>query len=119
MRHVYWMTWRLERVMGIEPTWPAWKAGALPLSYTRTERNTNGRSLIVNCPGILALWTFVLHLSDRFRPSLAALLRDAATRSQANQPRNFFAAMLALWPPKPNELFTMALTFNSRGVLGT
>ena len=22
--------------MGIEPTWPAWKAGALPLSYTRT-----------------------------------------------------------------------------------
>src|SRR6266498_2084783 len=27
----------LERVMGIEPTWPAWKAGALPLSYTRTQ----------------------------------------------------------------------------------
>ena len=26
---------RLERVMGIEPTLPAWKAGALPLSYTR------------------------------------------------------------------------------------
>ena len=25
----------LERVMGIEPTQPAWKAGALPLSYTR------------------------------------------------------------------------------------
>ena len=22
--------------MGIEPTWPAWKAGALPLSYTRS-----------------------------------------------------------------------------------
>src|SRR6058998_351181 len=28
----------LERVMGIEPTWPAWKAGALPLSYTRTPK---------------------------------------------------------------------------------
>ena len=27
----------LERVMGIEPTWPAWKAGALPLSYTRAS----------------------------------------------------------------------------------
>ena len=27
----------VERVMGIEPTWPAWKAGALPLSYTRLE----------------------------------------------------------------------------------
>ena len=25
----------MERVMGIEPTSPAWKAGALPLSYTR------------------------------------------------------------------------------------
>ena len=24
-----------KRVMGIEPTCPAWKAGALPLSYTR------------------------------------------------------------------------------------
>jgi hypothetical protein len=27
----------VERVMGIEPTWPAWKAGALPLSYTRSS----------------------------------------------------------------------------------
>ena len=26
---------RLERVMGIEPTRPAWKAGILPLNYTR------------------------------------------------------------------------------------
>ena len=26
----------MERVMGIGPTQPAWKAGALPLSYTRT-----------------------------------------------------------------------------------
>ncbi len=25
----------MERVMGIEPTQPAWKAGALPLSHTR------------------------------------------------------------------------------------
>ncbi len=27
--------------MGIEPTWPAWKAGALPLSYTRFMRLIN------------------------------------------------------------------------------
>ena len=27
----------LERVMGIEPTWPAWKAGVLPLNYTRLK----------------------------------------------------------------------------------
>ena len=26
-----------ERVTGIEPAWPAWKAGALPLSYTRAS----------------------------------------------------------------------------------
>ena len=25
----------VERVAGIEPAWPAWKAGTLPLSYTR------------------------------------------------------------------------------------
>jgi hypothetical protein len=25
----------MERVVGIEPTQPAWKAGTLPLSYTR------------------------------------------------------------------------------------
>ena len=25
----------LERVMGVEPTRPAWKAGILPLNYTR------------------------------------------------------------------------------------
>jgi hypothetical protein len=25
----------VERVTGIEPAWPAWKAGTLPLSYTR------------------------------------------------------------------------------------
>ena len=29
----------MERVMGIEPTLPAWKAGALPLSYTRMEKD--------------------------------------------------------------------------------
>ena len=26
---------RKKRVMGIEPTYPAWKAGVLPLNYTR------------------------------------------------------------------------------------
>ena len=29
----------MERVMGIEPTYPAWKAGVLPLNYTRVFRN--------------------------------------------------------------------------------
>ena len=26
-----------KRVMGIEPTYPAWKAGVLPLNYTRAS----------------------------------------------------------------------------------
>ncbi len=30
---------KLERVMGIEPTYPAWKAGVLPLNYTREGFN--------------------------------------------------------------------------------
>jgi hypothetical protein len=40
----------MERVMGIEPTWPAWKAGTLPLSYTRADEpgNHNNRARLVN-----------------------------------------------------------------------
>ena len=38
---------KMERVMGIEPTRPAWKAGILPLNYTR-------KSLFVFCPHIIA-----------------------------------------------------------------
>ena len=34
-------------------------------------------------------------------------------------PVNLFARMLALWPPKPNELFRTASTFIWRAVLGT
>ena len=37
----------LERVMGIEPTQPAWKAGVLPLNYTR------------KC--LLTAWTIIPH----------------------------------------------------------
>ena len=33
--------------MGIEPTQPAWKAGALPLSYTRVELSFRPRSTAV------------------------------------------------------------------------
>ena len=31
-----------ERVMGIEPTYPAWKAGVLPLNYTRRSIGVTG-----------------------------------------------------------------------------
>ena len=33
----------MERVTGIEPAWSAWKAGALPLSYTRELRYPSSR----------------------------------------------------------------------------
>ena len=32
---------RTKRVMGIEPTYPAWKAGVLPLNYTRVISDTS------------------------------------------------------------------------------
>ncbi len=35
----------VERVMGIEPTRPAWKAGILPLNYTRTKGASTNVSL--------------------------------------------------------------------------
>ena len=33
-----------KRVMGIEPTYPAWKAGVLPLNYTRISRGDRIRT---------------------------------------------------------------------------
>jgi hypothetical protein len=40
----------LERVMGIEPTSPAWKAGALPLSYTRGAKPKPCRQSLKSAP---------------------------------------------------------------------
>ena len=41
---------KMERVMGIEPTQPAWKAGILPLNYTRTMLVTRTRIELVLQP---------------------------------------------------------------------
>ena len=38
----------VERMMGIEPTRPAWKAGVLPLNYTRIRERLSCRPLIYN-----------------------------------------------------------------------
>ena len=35
----------LERVMGIEPTYAAWKAAVLPLNYTRAATYLTGKIL--------------------------------------------------------------------------
>ena len=37
---------QMERVMGIEPTRPAWKAGILPLNYTRIGSSFRNRQLL-------------------------------------------------------------------------
>src|SRR5947199_10253673 len=71
-----------ERATGIEPAWPAWKAGTLPLSYARVG---------VSCRVMAALPT---HFS------------------------NAVATRVALWPPKPNELFKATRTFFSRATFG-
>ena len=76
---------RMERVMGIEPTWPAWKAGALPLSYTREQAwtwwgeedsNLRRRSQRIYNPSRLATPE-----SPR-----EALKLQAATRDEKEQP---------------------------------
>ena len=38
----------LERVKGIEPSQPAWKAGVLPLNYTRTFPNVSHSLVALN-----------------------------------------------------------------------
>ena len=42
---------RSKRVAGIEPAWPAWKAGALPLSYTRARPSRLAAVLTRRMPG--------------------------------------------------------------------
>jgi hypothetical protein len=41
----------LERVKGIEPSYSAWKAAALPLSYTRAGVDLTRRAGVLNRPG--------------------------------------------------------------------
>src|SRR6478735_6804845 len=66
---------RLERVKGIEPSYSAWKAAALPLSYTRvwgslTRRGCGLNRPKGNFPG--AFWRFFRRPTGRF-PALLAL----------------------------------------------
>ena len=44
-------TIQLERVKGIEPSYSAWKAAALPLSYTRVTGSLTRPGGGLNCPG--------------------------------------------------------------------
>ncbi len=56
----------LERVKGIEPSWPAWKAGALPLSYTR---NTGVLKTGLNIANHIASVKWKVQKSVAFHPS--------------------------------------------------
>ena len=69
----------VERVIGIEPTQPAWKAGALPLSYTRKSwsgrrdlnprlRPWQGRTLPLSHSRITytILYNMVFYLSSNY-----------------------------------------------------
>ena len=42
---------KMERVKGIEPSRPAWKAGALPLSYTRIKKWSGQQDSNLRPPG--------------------------------------------------------------------
>ena len=64
---------------------------------------------------------FFEELHSRFTLSVlfCSLTNTKPDRWKFNYPTNFFAVMVELWPPKPKELFTMALTGISRAVFGT
>ena len=51
---VRWCSWKVERVMGIEPTLAAWEAAVLPLNYTRLARR------ILGCGGRTGQMHFLL-----------------------------------------------------------
>ena len=44
----------VERVMGIGPTLPAWKAGILPLNYTRITMSVNNANKLYKKKTILS-----------------------------------------------------------------
>ena len=50
--------YRIKRVMGIEPTYPAWKAGVLPLNYTRVFLSLQ-RWLVYNMFPVLSIPFFI------------------------------------------------------------
>jgi hypothetical protein len=41
---------KMERVKGIEPSYSAWEAAALPLSYTRDDKQVSNNGLDLSRP---------------------------------------------------------------------
>ena len=72
----------LERVMGIEPTRPAWKAGILPLNYTRMD----GAPLT----SAYEYYHIFFGLSMVFQKNSAVQSRAASQKAQQSTPPFFF-----------------------------
>ena len=66
--------------MGIEPTQPAWKAGILPLNYTRAQ----GQATSVK-------YNYKMERKTGFEPATFALARRRSTTEPL--PLNFFAVI--------------------------
>jgi hypothetical protein len=73
----------VERVMGIEPTQPAWKAGALPLSYTRacpgvrSPESSSFSFVILVLPGSAKSCIRSVLSAVVFRPRVASMVGEA------------------------------------------
>src|SRR6266404_5463708 len=68
----------LERATGIEPAWPAWKAGTLPLSYARAKNNLPRCDHAAKC-------FLGLRRPRRKRRAAKRRGRDEASRLQASE----------------------------------
>src|SRR5437588_10962904 len=80
----------VERVKGIEPSWPVWKTGALPLSYTRNGKHINARACVVNSRACMVLAHEFSPAPGRTgdRPGLKARFRGGcAARGRADRGR--------------------------------
>ena len=69
--HIRYFTYQyevfVERVKGIEPSQPAWKAGALPLSYTRKfggDERIRTTESIANGFTVRPIWPTLEHPHD-------------------------------------------------------
>src|ERR1044071_8221208 len=95
---------KVERVMGIEPTWPAWKAGALPLSYTRSEQN--GKATLADCKFQIA------DFREKNREGSRELRIDTA-KSKSNSGFGF-SVVPAIFRFRPNSEFGLPSVFGFR-----
>ena len=93
-----------KRVMGIEPTWPAWKAGTLPLSYTRNPKACYTQSMLWreqdsnlrrHCHQIYSLAPLAARVSRRqnlLQPFFTGYVDTAPPESQRQKPACFIPA---------------------------